>query len=93
MTLIEKAGAALYDRWTRQSDVMREAAMNGPHPAWERLEQGSRAKWCDDARTVLEAAREPSPEMIKAGEAWQAHTSDVDSLFAEMIKIAIHGPE
>lgn len=45
------------------------------------------------ARAVLTAIREPSEEMVKAGEAWRAHCSDVDSLFEEMIDVAIHGPK
>lgn len=43
------------------------------------------------ARAVLEAIREPSEDMIQAGEAWQQHSSDVENLFSEMIKVAIHG--
>lgn len=45
------------------------------------------------ARAVLEAIREPSEAMIRAGEAWQQHCSDVDTLFSEMVKVAIHGPD
>ena len=41
------------------------------------------------ARAVLTAIREPSEEMIRAGEAWQMHCSDLDSLFDEMIKAAL----
>lgn len=40
---------------------------------------------------ALTAIREPSEEMVKAGEAWRDHCSDVDSLFSEMMKVAIYG--
>jgi hypothetical protein len=42
------------------------------------------------ARAVIEALREPTPQMINAALAWQQHCSDVDSLFQEMIQAALH---
>lgn len=49
-------------------------------------------EWRAVVRAVLEAIREPDDAMVRAGEAWQLHCSDVDSLFSEMIGVAIHGP-
>lgn len=45
--------------------------------------------FAEDARQILTVLREPTVAMIKAGEAWQNHCSDVDSLFSEMVKAAI----
>lgn len=45
------------------------------------------------ARAVLEAIRTPTDDMVRAGEAWLNHCSDVDSLFTEMMNVALYGPK
>ena len=50
-----------------------------------------RATYRSLAIAALEAARVPSDLMVKAGEGWQAHSSDTDTLYSEMMKVAIHG--
>lgn len=41
-----------------------------------------------DAEHLVEVMRSPTPEMVRAGEAWRDHCSDTDSLFEEMMKAA-----
>ena len=65
MTPLERAARALYDRWLARPDVAREAALNGPHPPWEKLDFGQQ-RWIDDARAVLTAIREPSEAWVSA---------------------------
>ena len=67
MKILERAARALYDRWLESPDVAREAITNGPHPAWDKLSCETQAKWTGDARAVMEAIREPSEAMKRAG--------------------------
>lgn len=92
MSLMERAAKAIED------EIGRQVADNGGHF----VPRSNGADWIAFdgnldltplARAVLEAIREPNDDMIRAGEALQAHCSDVDQIFSEMIKIAIHGPE
>lgn len=85
MTPLERAARALcFDR-----DPDDKAG--GPHPMGTWLDEGE-AWWTGyvgSVRAVLQAIREPSEGMVRAGEAWQAHCSDVDTMYSEMILAAL----
>lgn len=68
----------------RLDGLPENATMEG-RPLWE--------NYLPEVRAVLTAIREPSEDMVAAGEAWRTHCSDIDTLFGEMIKVAIHGSE
>lgn len=89
MTPLERAARALAENFKAQSDRLGFVATDaGRYPVLDGCFDMQEA-----ARAVLEAIREPSEDMIRAGEAWQQHSSDVDTLFSEMVKVAIHGPD
>ena len=47
-------------------------------------------EYLDEARALLDDLRDPTPQMINAGEAWRSHCSDTDSLWTEMVHAALH---
>lgn len=78
MTPLERAARALYERWIAQPDVAREAALNGPHPVWDRLSSETKAKWIGQARAVIAAIREPSEAQdLAAAECESSYVGDV----------------
>lgn len=72
-------------RWQYGSDVRASEVVSAADQDWR--------GHVDEAKALLEEIRTPTADMIRAGEAWLDHCSDVDSLFSEMVKVAIHGPE
>jgi hypothetical protein len=42
------------------------------------------------ASAVLKAIHKPTDKMVRAGEAWHLHCSDIDSLWEEMVSAALH---
>jgi hypothetical protein len=44
------------------------------------------------ALAVLMAIWKPTDDMVRAGEAWRDHCGDAASIYEEMIRVAIHGP-
>lgn len=66
-------------------------ALVGGHPnrVWESLSHESQERWKFSARAAITAMREPTEVMTRAGDAWQAHCGDSDSLFSEMIQAAL----
>lgn len=83
MDLVERLAQTLYGRWLVRYEVVTEAAMNGPHPAWNSLSEGGKRLWLNDARAVLETlsgsaelervARRAA--VAEALEAWAPHIS------------------
>jgi hypothetical protein len=78
----DRIAKALYDHWVAED-------FGNEYCSWELL--GDKTTWRERADAVLQAMRSGvTPQMINAGLAWQAHCSDVDSLFEEMINAAQH---
>jgi len=86
MTPIESAARAMAEQYGESWDDL---------PDVNPIQNGEldRAHFIEQARAVLTAIQTPDDAMIRSGEAWQAHCSDVDSLFSEMMGVAIHGPK
>jgi hypothetical protein len=70
---------------------MTEAMIKATLAAATALGEPPQEKHSEIAKAVLEAIRTPTKEMIAAGKIWRSHCSDTDSLFSEMIAVAIHG--
>lgn len=75
----ERIAKALYEHWIAEDFA-------NDYAPWDKLQD--KATWIARAEVVLAAMHEPTPQMLNAGLAWQAHCSDLDSLFSEMISAA-----
>lgn len=90
MTPLERAGRALYEQWLAWSDVQREAALNGPHPDWDKLGERAKARWIVDASAVVAAIRVPSVAMIdEAYSSYDANGGSLRDVFMDMIDAAL----
>lgn len=90
MTPLERAARAIFEARRSQAPCIAYPAITGE---WDAQFASVKDRYVNEACAVLTAIQEPDDAMIRAGEAWQLHCSDVDSLYGEMIGVAINGPK
>ena len=84
-----KALRKIADGAENAAEIARKALAHRAPDDFSALQQAFEA----GVESVVDRLRSPSERMIKAGEQWQMHCSDVDTLFSEMIKAGIEEAE